>query len=236
MYVVFMIALLPAPLVYKWLVPDSIELSGVQGSLWSGKAATGFLGNIEAQNIHWKLMPLDLFTGHITGKVNMLLSGGFVDTKVSVTFNDLIFRELQAAFDLQILEGFIPIGIAEGTVLAQIEHLVIERGSPTNITGELRLMELMVAPFVPIGDVLISIGSFQLTFLGNSKLAGTIEYIDGPLETSGTIELKPGRVYDIEMFVKALPDASEQLIQGLELMTGEPNNLGFRPFNLTGSL
>ena len=97
-------------------------------------------------------------------------------------------------------------------------------------------MELMVAPFVPSGAVLIPIGSFRLAFLDNSKLGGTIEHLNGPLETSGNIELRSNRAYDIKIFVKALPDASQELLQGLELMTGEPNNLGFRAFNLTGSL
>ena len=236
MYAIFMIALFPAPIAYKWLAPNSIELSGVQGRLWSGGATTGFLGDMEVKNIHWEFVPLDLFVGRITGKVNMLLGDGFVDTKASATFNSLTLQELRATFDLQVLENFIPIGATQGKVFAQIEHLVIEEGWPIKIIGELRLMELMVAPFVPSGAVLIPIGSFRLAFLDNSKLGGTIEHLNGPLETNGNIELRSNRVYDIKIFVKALPDASQELLQGLELMTGEPNNLGFRAFNLTGSL
>jgi len=236
MYMVFMIALFPAPIAYKWLAPDSIVLSGVQGRLWSGRAAAGFLGDIEARNINWNFIPLNLFVGRITGKINMLLDNGSVDTKASVTFGGLVLQELRAVFDLQVLENFIPIGATQGTVLAQIEHLVIEEGWPTKIIGELRLMELVVAPFIPSGSTLIPIGSFQLAFLDNSKLGGTIEHLNGPLEASGNIELRPSRAYDIEILVKALPDASQELLQGLELMTGEPNNLGFRAFSLTGSL
>ena len=235
-YTIFLIALFPAPIAYKWLAPDSIELSGVQGRLWSGRATTGFLGDTEARNINWKFIPLDLFVGRITGKINMLLGDGFVETKASVTFGGLALRELRAAFDLQILEDFIPIGATQGTALAQIEHLVIEEGWPIKLIGELRLMELMVAPFIPSGAALIPIGSFRLAFLDNSKLEGAIEHLNGPLETSGNIELRPNQAYDIEIFVKALPDASQELLQGLELMTGEPNNLGFRAFNLAGSL
>jgi len=235
-YMIFMIALFPAPIAYKWLAPDSIELLGIQGRLWSGRATAGFLGDMEARNINWKFIPLDFFVGRITGKINMLLGDGFVETEASITFGGLALQELQAAFDLQILEDFIPIGATQGTALAQIEHLVIEEGWPIKLIGELHLMELMVAPFIPSGAALIPIGSFRLAFSDNSKLEGTIEHLNGPLETSGNIELRPNRAYDIEIFVKALPDASQELLQGLELMTGEPNNLGFRAFNLAGSL
>lgn len=235
-YLIFALALVPASIAAKWFVSDTIRLTGVQGTVWSGEAIRGSLAGVELENIHWEFMPLDLLAGRITGKFDLVLAGGFVNTEVSATFGGLMLQKLNAITNLRILKDFAPIGATQGMVFAQVDRLVIEKNWPIEVVGDFRLMDVTVAPFAPSALGPIPIGSFRLTFSKNSNLRGQIEQLEGPLEVNGMVQLSPNRAYELQALVKALPQASQQLIEGLELMTGEPNGLGFRAFSLTGSL
>jgi hypothetical protein len=58
----------------------------------------------------------------------------------------------------------------------------------------------------------------------------------GPLELSGRISLAPDRSFSLDALIKARPGAPEVLVQGVEIVTGEPNAEGRRRFLQQGTL
>ena len=44
-YLAFALVLFPADVAYRWLAPDTVRLSGVQGTVWSGRATLGSAGS-----------------------------------------------------------------------------------------------------------------------------------------------------------------------------------------------
>jgi hypothetical protein len=52
----------------------------------------------------------------------------------------------------------------------------------------------------------------------------------------GTAKVDASRTYSIDALVEARANAPEMLVQGLALMTGDPDAEGRRRLNLTGSL
>ncbi|WP_161966178.1 type II secretion system protein N [Steroidobacter cummioxidans] len=57
---------------------------------------------------------------------------------------------------------------------------------------------------------------------------------DGPLEVTGTIQLKPDGSYLVETLVAARPDAPRDLLQTLEFL-GPPDAQGRRPYTTEGT-
>jgi hypothetical protein len=132
----------------------------------------------------------------------------------------------------------IPLQGAEGLLSASMRRLVLEDGWPTSAVGQLRIVQLAVPPLLPSGNGgIIPLGDYEVVFsdAGNG-VAALIRDSGGPLEFSGTLSLGADRSYSLEGLAAPRTDASPELVNGLRLMTGEPNAGGKRPFSLTGSL
>jgi hypothetical protein len=63
-----------------------------------------------------------------------------------------------------------------------------------------------------------------------------IRDLGGPLEIAGTIRLAVDRSYELEGTLLARASAQRTLLQGIDIMTGDPDSSGRRPFSFTGSL
>ena len=58
----------------------------------------------------------------------------------------------------------------------------------------------------------------------------------GPLEVAGTVNIDDTRTYALDALVEPRAGAPESLVEGLKIMTAEPDAEGRRRLNLTGSL
>lgn len=236
-YIVFALALFPAATVYRWFAPDSVRLSGIEGTLWSGQAALGSVGELGLHDIRWRLSPLNLLAGRLSGELETRLADGFLNTQLSAGLGGVVFSELQATASLPTLKDVVPVGATQGLASLQLERLALQNGWPEQAVGQIQLAEVAVAPFVPTGG-LISMGSYRLTFLegDGDGVRGQIEDLGGPLEVNATVRLDPDRGYLIEGLARARPEATPELVQGLQLISSEPDSSGLRAFNLSGSL
>jgi hypothetical protein len=84
---------------------------------------------------------------------------------------------------------------------------------------------------VPLGDYTVSFvpapeGQLAATFVDNG----------GPLEVKGTVSLDARREYVLDALVEPRANANAMLVEGLKIMSGEPDAEGRRRFNLSGSL
>jgi len=69
-FIIFAIAYMPAiHVVGRINLPKDIAISGVSGTLWSGKAQTLVVNGLPINNINWQLSPWALFVGNINAQV-----------------------------------------------------------------------------------------------------------------------------------------------------------------------
>jgi general secretion pathway protein N len=238
-YVAFALASLPAGTVYRWFVPDTVQLAGISGTLWSGSAAAGSIANVPVQDLRWRVRPLPLFVFRISGDVDTRLADGFVRARVSASPSRVRLSDVQASTSLGALRDVLPVRGMRGLASASFETLELTNGWPTAAVGELSLGQLEAPGFVPSGrQELIQLGDYlmQLQQTDGEGIRGAFSDTGGPLEVSGTLSLAPDGAYTLDGLIRPRPGAADDLVQGLQIMTGEPDAGGRRRLTLTGSL
>jgi general secretion pathway protein N len=238
-YLAFTLSSFPAGTAYAWLAPQGVNLTGLEGTLWSGRAAAGTVGDLALRDIRWTLRPLRLLLGRLAATVEARLSDGFVSANVSASPSSVALSDVRASTSLATLRGMLPLSGVRGDASVSLDELELAGGAVTKVLGELRLAKLEVAPFVPTGSrELLPIGNYTVSFIEAQNAGVNATFVDsgGPLEVTGTLELDAARAYTLDGFIKPRPDASQTLVDGLAIVTAEPDAEGRRRLTLTGSL
>ena len=233
-YLAFVIARFPADAAYRWFAPDEVRLSGVQGTLWSGRAALGSAGPLGFHNIRWDVRPLSILTARPGGHIETSLGDGFLQAEVRIGANGVTITDATASCSLSALGSTLPIAGIRGQVSLQLAELVLQDGRPTAASGQLRLGQLTVPSLVGGGPILL--GNYNVTLSGTDSLQGTFEDQGGPLQVQGSADLTVAGNYEIRGLVQPRPEADAALRRGIELLTGEPNDAGMRAFSFAGTL
>lgn len=239
-YIAFALASFPAAVAYHWFAPEALRLSGISGTAWSGSAALGSVPGLALTDLRFSLSAPSLLLGRLAGRLEARLDDGFVDAGAVATFGRLRLEGVQVSTRVATLAGFVPIGDARGALSISLDELVLVDGWPVNAIGSVRIGQLAVPPLVSTrGTGLVEIGSFTIELMdsGGQGIVGTLDDTGGPLEVvDGTLTLDLDRRYELRGLVRARENASEELVQGVTMMTREPNADGLRPFDFPGSL
>ncbi len=248
-YLVFLLASFPAATAYRYVEPavmrlagadpGALRLTGLEGTLWSGRAALGSAGGFALHDIRWELNVPRLLTGRAAGHLQAGLPDGFVSADVSASPSRVELRGVRASTNLPSLDALLPIKGMQGLVSLTLDRARVENGRPTSIVGQARLAQLAVPPLMPgAGSTLIALGNYaiQLKDTGGKGIAAAFHDTGGPLEVSGTLTLDSQYNYKLEGYAAPRADAPKELVQGLAFMTGEPDAKGRRRFSLSGSL
>lgn len=238
-YVAFAIATLPAGTAYRWLAPDALRLAGISGTVWAGRASLGSVPGLPLHDLQWRLRGWPLLLGHVSGRVEARLADGFVNADATASRSSLLLKNVRASTSLPVLRTLLPIRATQGEVSLSLDRLRLVDDFPTTVVGTVRVDKLQVAPLVAGKNAaLIPLGNYEVKFQDGSgaAVAATIHDTGGPLEVNATLQLTKDRTYKLDGRLRARADASDELVQGLNLMTGEPDAKGFRHFALDGSL
>ena len=238
-YFAFVLTLFPANTAYRWFAPDTLRLAGIEGTLWSGSASIGSVGNFSLHEIQWRLQPWALLLARIGGQFQTRFSDGLLTTDIEVTLSQTTFRNLRTSTSLGGLQEVLPLGGIDGFLSADFSELRLEDEWPVAAVGEIRLGELVVPPMIPSSSgPLIMLGNYRIQFPQSPgpDLIGNFEDQGGPLEVTGSLSLADGRAYLIEGSARTRANAPQELSQGLDLMTAPPDASGLRAFSLSGSL
>jgi hypothetical protein len=238
-YIAFVLAQFPANAAYRWFAPPELELADVNGTVWSGRAAVGDVADIAVRDVSWNLAVGSLLIGRVSVAFDARLADGFVNGNLVATTSQLRLTDVTVSTSLQTLNDLLPIYAIEGQVSLALERLVIEDAWPLAAVGELRIGNLEAPPFPPTpGAGMIPLGSFraQLLELDEPGVSALLTDSGGPLELEGRAQLATDRSYLLDGLVRARPEASDMLLQGLAIMTSEPDADGRRSFTLAGTL
>jgi general secretion pathway protein N len=238
-YVAFTIAMFPASAALRWFAPSGIAFAGVAGTLWNGSAASSTVNGFTAEAVRWRLSPAALFLGRVSASIEARIPDGFIAGDVTASPSSVRFSELRGATSLPALAGVLPVRGMRGQASVALELLELENGWPAAAVGELRLAGLESLPLIPDGSgAYLPLGDYTVSFTPAPAGALAATFVDngGPLEVQGTLSLDASRAYTIDALVEPRTGAPEALVQGLKIMTADPDAEGRHRLNLTGSL
>jgi general secretion pathway protein N len=238
-YLAFTLSSFPAGAAYAWFAPAGLQLAGVEGTLWSGRAAAGNVGDLALHDIRWSVHAWQLLLGRVAADLRAQLDEGFVAAQVKASRSRIALSDVRASTSLPTLRGLLPLAGLRGEANLTLSALEIDlaKGWPTKVVGDLKLLQLETAPLVGPRGKLVPLGNYVLRFgEGAGPINATFNDTGGPLEVSGTIAVDAARAYTLDGLVKPRADAPQDLVDGLNVMLAEPDSEGRRRLTLSGTL
>ena len=188
-FVVAVFVVLPARVAYHWFVPPTIQLAGIDGSIWSGSAREVTASGIYLRDVEWRVRPLSLFTGRLGMSVSANPASGFLETDLALTFGgDVILSDLRASVPLQMFAQLLNMPGLSGEASVELASLRVDDGLPVEADGTLTVARL-TAPLVDPGPL----GAYRLEFMDNEflglvaaneqtseKLRGQLRFLGSP--------------------------------------------------------
>jgi general secretion pathway protein N len=230
-YLAFALITLPASIVLSRLDSSNIHAAGVSGTVWNGRAQVLQAGGFHLGAAQWKLHVLPLFAGRLNADVKLTRTDGFAQGEVTVAAGNRVHLEdLTASLPLAALPPGIVRGAWAGTLNMKLAQLTLEEGWPIDAAGTIDLVDLTGPAGKPNGKP-VDLGNYQLTFpaeaASSDALTGALKDTGGPLQLSGTLQLKPDRSYLVRGNVTARPGAPRDLADALQFLP-PPESDGLR--------
>jgi general secretion pathway protein N len=210
-----------------------VTASGVSGSIWNGRAQVLQLHGANIGSVEWRLHFLPLLTAHAQADVKVTRADGFANTQLSVgPTGNLKLTGLTASLPLSALPPNVIPGGWSGTLNGKFAELTLQDGWPTHVDGSLDVVDVTGRP----GNM----GSYRIIFDPATSTADTLQGAlsdagGGPLQISGTVQLKTDRSYAVDALVATRPDAPRSLASSLEYL-GPPDAEGRRQFSMAGTM
>lgn len=226
---VFLLGLIPAPLLYHWSADDidpQVQIYGLQGSLWNGEAAAIHLNGIRLQTVQWQLRPLSLLFLRLSHDVTANTDGGEIKTVISKTLMGTVrLSDLQGSLPVEQLGPALqlPVLPLSGRLVLALDKITLRNGWPTRVDGSVIFKDLLfsfASPPAPLGS---HRGQFVTTKdVIRLDLAGE----DGELVTGGFAEIANEGKYTLNLKVRARANASAAAASLLQSM-GRPDAEGW---------
>lgn len=233
-FLVFMVAMIPARQLAGRL-PPGIELQGVGGTIWSGRASGLAVNGAPLGALHWSCRPWRLFALEWSCRVNLRPPGGDVSADLSGGLDgEVLASGIAGQVPISAFEGIATPRGWSGNLELDVQRLRIVEQRPAEAVGRLFVRSLK-APG-PRGELL---GDFELTVgegtVGTETLSGRLRDLGGPLRVRGAIELRRDGSYLLSGEVAPGPGAGPAIFDTLAFL-GPPDDLGRRPFAIEGAL
>lgn len=234
-FLVFLVAMVPATMLARRLPPE-IALTGLDGTIWSGRASSASLRGHTLGALSWSCRPWPLLVLEWSCRLALEPAGGQVSASLSGDFHgeSIEARDLGGQLPVAFFEGIVTPKGWTGQLHLDVATARIAGGLPQDADGKIVVRGLK-APG-PGGALL---GDFELTIgegaVGTAALTGRLSDLGGPLHVRGTIELKRDRSYFMSGEVSPGPGAGPAIFDTLAFL-GPPDQAGRRPFSIEGTL
>ena len=235
-YIVFALATLPASIITSRLTRLGINATGVSGTAWNGRAQVLQTGAANFGSVTWNLHPLQLFTARLAADVQLTRRDGFAKTGLLISPSGrATFSQLTASIPFSALPSTLFPGGWNGTLNLKLSELTIDHGWPVTAVGTVEALDLTGPARKPT-----NVGSYKIVLPAPSQtpakdvLAGALTDTGGPLQITGTLQLKADRSYLVEGLVATRPDTPRDVADSLQYL-GAPDAQGRRQFSLAGT-
>jgi general secretion pathway protein N len=231
-FVAAFVALFPARVAYHWFAPAAVQVSGLQGSIWSGSAAEASAAGLYLRDLKWRLRPLRLVTGQLAASVEARPSAGFLQADVAAGLGGSItLANINGSLPLRDFASLARMPGLAGNLSVQFEELRVRDGLPVAAKGSLAVADL-VAPLVDPA----SIGGYRAEFFtDDNAVIASVEDVNGVFDLAGSLTISADRNYQFLGKVAATDRTSEKLRRQLGFL-GTPNERGQHDIRLEGQL
>lgn len=234
-YGLFLLATLPASLVAAALPDDlPVRLSGVDGSLWHGRARQLSVGRQALGELAWTLRPWTLLRGRIGGELQ--LRGPWVEGLAELHIGvdgRLHLREGRFRAPAELVRRLQPLPAElEGQLFLQVEELMLERGAALpRVKAKLVWAQAGLSAPYPM-----ALGEYSLDLESREAgIEGRISERGGPLRASGNLLLREDGRYQLTLRLAPHRNTPLELRDGLKLL-GRPDARGAVTIREQGSL
>jgi hypothetical protein len=237
-FLVAAVALVPARLAGSAVSAAGGAASGLTGTLWAGQARTVTLAGLRLEQVDWQLRPTGLLRGELAAQVEAKLPGGFL--------SGLLFWKPGGQSGARGLEGGAPlVSLAPGAaalagdsqVSVRLEALTLKDGWISTLVGTLELGQVTLP--IPALRGKLGPGAYAVTFdardlPAGEPLTGVLKDVTGPLEVSGSLQLRPPREYELVGVMTPRANTPPELTGALRTL-GQRTPEGGYGFSLAGT-
>lgn len=235
-YLLSLIITVPASLVTGLITDERVNIQGVSGTLWNGKAYTITINNaIQLNNTQWSVNAWKLLTGKIAIATETTYQDNNISAELGSSFLGRYFiNNLQASLPARDIAQLADIPLAQlaGLMTFNITHAQWKQGELPQATGEITWKNATVT----VTDT-ASLGNINIV-LGESKqqlLNADIKNQGGDMSISGNAELVPEANYMLNIRLSPTATASDSIIQSLGMFAKRQAN-GDYLINSSGAL
>lgn len=231
-FLVGVVLLFPARVAYHLFAPDSFRLTGISGTIWSGRAAEGQAAGVYLSNMEWSFRPAMLLTGKLAFDTRFDPAGGFMEAGIAAGLGgNVTLTDVEGALSIAALQSVMPAQGIEGNVRLLFSRISLENGLPTAAEGSIEVVGLVARGLasIPIGDFRADLQT------GDDGITGSVEDTAGMLDIAGVLRLTPERSYSLTGLVAPTASTPESVVNQLRFL-GSANERGQREFRFEGQL
>lgn len=220
-YLLFLVILVPAASIVSWLnlPPQTISLSGVSGSLWSGTIDNAVINQHKLQSTEWSLKPFSLFTARLAADLKSHYESIPVSSGVnySLLSHSLSLTNLHSTIPAETLQQTlnIPLGQLAGTIQVTLPDVELISGKLPLVNGSIVWNNAKLT----LADT-ISFGQIQLALASNAAgdLSAQLSNQQGELNIQGDINILANQRYSLNIKLTPRANASAELLSILSLI------------------
>ncbi len=231
-FVTAFVMMFPARVAYNWFAPPTVQLGGLEGSIWSASAAEASVAGLYLRDLEWRLRPFHLLVGKLAASIKASPSSGFLEADVALGFGgDIMLTNVNGSLPLKAFATIARMPGLSGNASIQFEEFRIRDGLPVVADGTLAVADL-VAPMVDASPI----GGYRAEFFTeNDAVVASIEDVNGAFDLAGSLTISADRNYQFIGKVAATDKTSDKLQQQLRFL-GSPNDRGQHDIRLEGQL
>lgn len=239
-WLLFMVWRFPATVAYG-MAADSmgepLQLVGISGTVWEGKAQQLQYNNKAIAEVHWELSPWGVLLGRVSSSLELLDAESYLQARATLPIGGgaVSLSEIKGRLPLAQIQPhltMVPLPL-DGELSLKLDHLVVGAwGKLQQADGRIvwhqaavQLMEKL-----SFGDLQMSLHSVE-----GGGIEGTIADSGGPLQLNATITLSGEGAYQLEGQVKPNESAPKELRNALAML-GKSDSQGNYPLTFSGSL
>jgi len=204
-YLIFIIAEFPAAVAYQYIVKpfdraSVVNLQGLTGTLWSGKAAQSRIANLTLGQLQWHIQFMPMLMGKLGLGVQLKNKSDNINADIITGMGGLLeVDNLQGQVPIQTFTPLfygLPIAVA-GQVSADIQHAEIKQGQKILVEGKAvwRNAALTAPTAFEFGDLF---AAFRPKPEGTEIL---LSDQGGPLSLEGTVQVKNSGEYKLNIYL-----------------------------------
>ena len=237
MYALGLVATLPAGWVYTWGKPrlgDTLMLSGVNGTVWQGRARAAQMGTVRVEKLQWDLRAWAL----LLGRVSAALTFQYQSQPGRLTFirhmnGDWGMKDVDLLVPARNFQSLLRLPGTElsGVVAAKFDTLRLQQGRIVAAEGTLTWDKAAV-----MRPVSVELGGFATRFTTeNDLIQGVMKDSGGEVQADGLFKLKPDGQYEFTATFISRDPKQPMINQGLQLF-GQPGPDGRVKVDTQGQL